>query len=802
MRAVLFFLILIIFIFSFFSFLIFLNNSILAQEGEEPPPCPPAPSPPICSDSWTETEYQCVGGCGGTLQIRSRSCWWDDGSPVEVTDEQGCVTGYNGCSGPYTSGCSDWGPWSNVETCHPAKMCRTSPPSCACRGGCYPAPPASALFDLDKVETDLKNVFDPQGKVKLPLISDWKDWQNWEGWDINGCSVNSYQYQFQGGGEIITKCTTLSEAVLKDCTLKSNTDYSWQVRACLDSGCGDCGSWSSSQSFSTSLSPEPLKPYDPDWQGPNGAENVSIPTEFKWCDTTPYTNTKTYYVRLYKEGVFYYPFPIEEEGGALRPETVFDVDVLTKYTGYEWEVANCATKDNTKCGINCTEKQEGSDCGDYSQKWKFTTGEITLPAPNIISPKTQNGIPVVNYSDNLSWEPLGLYGVAAYYYEIKRGQDIITASPVPIEITSVSFADFWQKLYYDETYTAEVKSCWNEAGTKCDRGTEITFKTTGAAPNLIFPDQNAQSVVIPVNLNWDDVPGALSYKYQIVSDPTFVNILKIGTTTKSEGLVDYPTLKQNIEYYWRVSSCADKDGRFCADLENIWSTVRNFTTFTLTVPSNPVPANGDEFPTSERYFKWDKVLGAKFYQYKADLAGTERIPPTIVPASAAPQTVENAFLSVEKMLELGVYTWQVKACLDENCMESGAFSGPWQFTLVQGECQRSLVPCGRNCDVFGTPWNEREPCQLRHFFLLFKNILDFILWTLIPIILVLLALASGLIYYFSMGDVSAMARVKSIWKLTGIGCLIIFSAWFIINWLLLFLGFQVQIFGRWWQSPF
>ncbi|PIV41664.1 MAG: hypothetical protein COS26_03250, partial [Candidatus Nealsonbacteria bacterium CG02_land_8_20_14_3_00_40_11] len=67
---------------------------------------------------------------------------------------------------------------------------------------------------------------------------------------------------------------------------------------------------------------------------------------------------------------------------------------------------------------------------------------------------------------------------------------------------------------------------------------------------------------------------------------------------------------------------------------------------------------------------------------------------------------------------------------------------------------------------------------------------------------VLLAVATGVIYYFSMGAPTTMVKVKSLLKSAGIGYGIVFLAWIIINLILAVLGFKVDFFGHWWQISF
>ena len=142
------------------------------------------------------------------------------------------------------------------------------------------------------------------------------------------------------------------------------------------------------------------------------------------------------------------------------------------------------------------------------------------------------------------------------------------------------------------------------------------------------------------------------------------------------------------------------------------------------------------------------------------------------------------------------------SCEDADGLICGQWSDDENFIIIEASSQASggLVPCGRRYDDPNTPEiNESEPCGFKHIFLLLKNLLDFVLWRLGLIILVLLALLTGVIFYFSFGGPTVMAKVKSLLKSAITGYILILLAWMIINFLLIIFGFQVEIFGRWWQ---
>ena len=115
-----------------------------------------------------------------------------------------------------------------------------------------------------------------------------------------------------------------------------------------------------------------------------------------------------------------------------------------------------------------------------------------------------------------------------------------------------------------------------------------------------------------------------------------------------------------------------------------------------------------------------------------------------------------------------------------------------------GERKGGLIPCGRTSDNPDTPWDETESCGIKHIFIMLKLIINFLLFKLAPIALILLAAASGVIFYFSlkMGAADPLIRIKSLWKAAGIGFGILLFSWVIINLIITSAGYQL---GPWWQ---
>ncbi|MDD5144614.1 MAG: pilin [Candidatus Pacebacteria bacterium] len=728
------------FIFFILLFFIFLFFQQAKAEGEKCIPCP-------CGGY-----YYCAGGCEGELRY--------------VTPGEPC------CGG---SECED----ILVQECQSWERCSASPPSCSCQGECLETPSGDRYYD-NPYYSDQSSKSVDKNNIKLPVKLDWNDVAGW------GESTGPKSYVINIYNKIVSKIINKSEYDVQEdngsCLLDSNSSYNWDVSACCNANGTNCGN-SSNWNLKTSLAPELVSPKDPDWQGEESAQNTSVPVKLDWCSVN---DAESYFLKLYKDGKIFFPVPIDEKENIESSEIEYGTDIFTKLSDYSWEIAACLNADGTDCGEKCKENQEGSECGDFSQYWKINTGTLNLLAPVINFPKDSD---TVNLSNSISWESMGLKGVLSYRYEIlKNGLTIISATTSG-EITSVPFSDIWNKLELNQGYTLKLSSCWDEKGNNCEQiFNNLTFKTTGAPPTniKISPFGNQGLPLIPVSLTFDQMPAAASYYYELSSNGSFSQILSSGLLpfAGANPLADYPLLKTKTNYWLALKTCADREAKICGN-----SSVKNFTTFTLPQVANPEPSNGGELISYQKNLSWNPVEGANYYQYKIS-GGPEGIVGT-----------NSTFLETGN-LNFQNYSWSVKACLDKDCQDAGEWAN-FSFNLVPGdkECKKGLVPCGRNCDSPDTPYDDHRPCEFKDIFYIFRNILDFVLWTLIPILLIFLVTGSGIIYYTAMGDSGTLSKIKSIWKSFGKGFLIVFSAWFIVTFLLSLLGFQIEIFGKWWQFP-
>lgn len=216
-----------------------------------------------------------------------------------------------------------------------------------------------------------------------------------------------------------------------------------------------------------------------------------------------------------------------------------------------------------------------------------------------------------------------------------------------------------------------------------------------------------------------------------------------------------------------------------------------FTEAALQTPSIIYPTSAESPIWAGKIdFRWTST-GANYYQCHLNL-----------PDGSSKERIVSSTFSEFYDLGLGNYSWAVRSCKDPEAENCGDWSSLEDFRIISAPEGMSggLVPCGRRYDNPKTPEiNEAEPCQFKHIFWLFKNALDFLLWKLGLIILVLVILAVGLISYFGLGSPTAINQIKSIRDSVLRGYLIIFLAWLIVNVILRVLGYTMP---KWWIITF
>lgn len=759
-------------------------------------------------------EFQCNGGCKGELQ--KRTCCAND-------DETSCDS------------------WIVEKTCQAWQMCKASPSAsqsgCFCEGQCLETPKNPRYYN-NPTYSDQPDKNEGPNNILLPVKFDWDDGfspiNSSEGFIYYKVTIDNTNKGVYSTVVNKSEYNYFNDENAGACLLKSGATHNWQVKACCNEDGTNCQEDAKKlqATFTTNPAPEPKLPYDPDWAGPNKAENLSIEEieKLEWCEidnpsewqgtdgkTYTYYDTsmggKIYYRPLsykvliyYKEGDNDVCHPnLKTENGCKEIILSLDNDTnepfppfqfldrnhsfFTKNNSYSWKVAAC--KDTA-----------ANYCTNYSQLWRFKTQDFTLEKPKLTSPPNEKEIPV-GLPVLISWD--SPYATSWIYQISEIGQGKTDVSNISLD---------WPQLKLNTQYNWKVWPCWDFEGKECESffAGPFYFKTTGRPPSSEIMNPEGENIQIPVNFTWENVPGAKSFIFKIQGDD-----LNLTTSIeKAEFSLGYPDLKQEKTYSWQIKTCAKEKDNDCVKNQTCcgdWSQIKTFQTFKLSAPSAPlVPSDNETIFTYQMpmSFSWEPVSGAKYYKYT--ITYTSKSPDEVSEECIEGTKQEKIVSSSSDFISLnclGDYEWQVITCLDENCQESGDQS-LWRYKLFQaesenneGEIKSSLVPCGRNVDDPNTPWNERESCQIKHFFIMIFKIIDFFLWKIVPIVLILLIIASGIIFYFSLQleGTEPLIKIKSLWKATAIGCGIVFLAWTIVSFVLNLFNYQTGIFGPWWKFP-
>ncbi len=112
------------------------------------------------------------------------------------------------------------------------------------------------------------------------------------------------------------------------------------------------------------------------------------------------------------------------------------------------------------------------------------------------------------------------------------------------------------------------------------------------------------------------------------------------------------------------------------------------------------------------------------------------------------------------------------------------------ISFANGE--EGLVPCGPGTGV---------DCQLCHLFVIFGNVVDFLMTRLIPAAAIILIIYGGIMTYVHSANPEGFSYGKKVILMAIAGVFIAYTAWIIIGLILQGLG-MVEDWGfhDWWQS--
>lgn len=711
-----------------------------------------------------ETTFSCSSNvCGGAL--------------VETTCEVACG---GGCT-------------SSQTQCSQYQTCQLSPsPGCYCTGSCYPPPKLKEVVDRS---LQPKNVFDKDGRLKLPASLEWED--------VNkvmapSCTVGSYRYEAQGNkGASAEGIAETNKKIIGDkCNLLPDIDYSLRVQTCVNGNGTDCGQLSSPISVKTSPAPELLSPFDKDFEGSDEGQ-AKIPVSLTWC---PAPGARSFRVSVdEKQGTSIFSLGFGPGATEYRdePSPQGGLQLLNKDISYLWKVAACFAG------------QDAKDC-PVSQLWGVKPGEYTIARLILRSPqydeRSPGTVPAINLYSSLEWtgDPFTQF----YLVRLTGGgeqKDFYTSSTSLSLMRKIGARYIWEQLKLNMPYSWQVKPCaaQNESSCETTWSAQWKFRTAGAPPTGMeaIPKDAAGRSAIPTILEWDDMSGATTYRYQVAQNASFQNILEEDLILESKATIS--KLRQNETYAWRVKTCAARENDFLGKEDEFCGSWQQGTLATTQLTAPVLTTTEATSPSSS--VSWQPVFSGNFYQYRLVYAAVSSQETNDAcknsVGKAADEGITPGPFAVMRLSCAGTYTVALQACIDSDCKDAGPRSGPQSFRVSQRNVGvfAGLVPCGTGIDNPSTPWNERESCGVGHLFLLVRNLIDFALWKLSVLATLLLAVATGAISYFSFGGPDTLVQIRRIWKAVGIGALILLFAWMLLNLLLGILGFNINMIGNWYE---
>lgn len=814
-------------IFLFFIILLFLFffYGPALTFGTAPVVCPAPPPDPSWSNVRIWNEYRCENNnCGGNRLFREVRQTYGKTCLLQTTPRDPCPT--------YSWSCTSFennpifGKSQVLDTapswaiCQQGKTWSREKPLFGCAGACLKIPENPRYFDNPNFPTDPKNPepsLDPTN-IFLPVKLDWDDVDGW------GKELGPQSYIIKITGKDGFPVLTKSEYNPRDrgpCFLKSGTTYNWQVQACCNLDGTNCGPVSDWQ-FQTNNAPEPTLPLDPDWMGRDLAKDQALDLEIRWCDVffernirgdiieeAPMSFKLFFYLGRYepnKEEItirhpwigehpkilsaaprqLIQPHYLNEKYGFFTKSPFFYKGV--EYNFYAWRVAACR-------------RVRGfGECTNFSQKWRFSLKDVELKLPELISPMNRTDVPV-RFPVAFEWSRV--LGAKSYFFEIKENGRVVTST-----ITSLpNFSLDHPPLSVNTIYQWRVRACSDFEGRRCEpRWSSYSFKTTGQPPRIETMKPQGKNIPIPTFFEWEKVPGAKSYIFNIQGE----DLNKELITEEPEVLLEFPDLRQEITYTWQVRTCAIIGGKLCGEP----SASQTFTTFKIKAPDNLIISPHKEnqptivFAGDNHRFLWRLLATAHqfeiIYRQRAADEQREKCINLEQQTKREIRTESSYFYPLECR---GKYQWRVRGCLSRECdrIGSGGSWSDWQNITLTARIApegfgAGLIPCGRRFDNPRTQWIETNRCELKHLFVMLYLILNFFLWTIIPIALVILVVATGAMLHFSLavGTDETLPKIKELWRAAGIGLGIIFFAWIFVSWVLTIFGYQL---GLWYRIP-
>jgi hypothetical protein len=449
--------------------------------------------------------------------------------------------------------------------------------------------------------------------------------------------ASEYRLQIREGATIIVDQPITSSATSYSLTtpLKPTTVYTYRVGS-WNAGClvaadtaWDVEGW---RQFTTSI---PI-PVPTSVNGTPNGNPVSILTNIpiNWEPGTPSTPVPDgYVVEVSTSSTFDAGTVVYTGNSVSGPHLINPVNPLDYNTTYYWRV---------KAIRNAPADESG-----WSVVWSFITG---LAKPTLSKPDNHA---TVETKPTLTWNLVA--GASRYRlqwsenssFNLYQQEDLAAGAytfSVPFDNNKTIF---WRVQAYNIvsgiTYNSEWSDTWD-------------FTTTLAIPNLKSPLNLATLNVVNPLLEWEIVPGAVSYEIVYSTSPNFTGEVFTQTNTGNGNITwQLPALLTNTAYYWHARAVNS------SGVQSNWSSTWTFTTG-LAAPVIISPVNNLTVSTTP-VFNWNTSVGATDYYLEiynnSSFTGS---PVRVYPGASDPALTGTTWTVPESNpLPIGQYYWRVRA---------------------------------------------------------------------------------------------------------------------------------------------
>ncbi len=411
-------------------------------------------------------------------------------------------------------------------------------------------------------------------------------------------------------------------------TIKSNTVFYWRVASVI----GGCTSmWSSTFTFKTPYdSPTLLSPI-------NHRSCTPMSYKFQWNSPTGAT---AFRIQIAKDAGF--SDIVVDQDNIM--DLYYDVSGLQELTNYYWRVRG----------------EDIANTGLWSATWDF---ETNIPAPALYLPANNSG----GYQRTINFNWQDIKPGTEYAFQLSTDQTFLTSIVSVTGLTSNSFT--YQVPSLNEEYYWRVSATFTPCSSTWSD--VWVFRTVLQAPNLLSPANHAINQPVQLLCQWEAVPAAANYEFNLSTMANFSSILR-GTNTSSTNYLLTEALDPNTKYYWRVRA---KNSEGTSD----WSLVWDFTTVKQGpgVPSLIYPPSGAEQIPTAVTLKWQSSVFADRFHLQV---GTVVVEDTIILGPLYDiNTLTSTTYTLNGLDNFRTYYWHVSAINDSG---ETKYSSTWHFRVI------------------------------------------------------------------------------------------------------------------------